>query len=84
MDVEKMLPDYFRRRFTVREETVYPNKKTGLMSKLLTDQTTLRRIALAVIEHGSEVRIFSPSVAVMRDVAVVVGDVTVVVSDLVT
>ncbi len=59
LDVEKMLPGFIRRKFTIRRETVHPNGGGGIVSKMLNDDTTLRRISLAVIEHGSEVVLLS-------------------------
>ncbi len=56
LDVEKMLPPFIRRKFTIRRESVFPNSGGGLVSRILNDDTTLRRISQAVIQHGSEAR----------------------------
>ena len=55
LDVEKMLPDIISRKFIQRQETVLPNKRKNICSKIFQDDNTLKRIAKAVIEKGNEV-----------------------------
>lgn len=55
LDVEKMLPDLISRKFIQRQETVFPNKKKNICSKVFQDDNTLKRIGKAVIEKGYEV-----------------------------
>ena len=40
LEVEKMLPDFIRRRVLVKEETLFPNKKKSIFSKVLNDDNT--------------------------------------------
>ena len=55
LDVEKMLPDFIRRRFIIRKESVRPNEKRNAILKFFLDDTTLKRIATAIIADGNEV-----------------------------
>ncbi len=55
LDVEKLLPEWIRRRFMVKEETVYPNKRIGILSRILNDNSTLNQLAQAVVAKGHEV-----------------------------
>lgn len=55
LDVEKMLPDFLRRKVIRRMETVYPNQKKNILSKVFQDDNTLKRIAKAIVEKGNEV-----------------------------
>ena len=54
LDVEKVLPDFLKRRFFIREESVYPNKSRNIFSKFLKDDSTLQRISKAVVAGGNE------------------------------
>ena len=40
LEVEKMLPDFMRRRVLVKQETLFPNKKKSIFSKVLNDDNT--------------------------------------------
>ncbi len=42
-------------RFVIRKETVLPNERTSILSRVLHDDNTLKRIAKAVVAHGNEV-----------------------------
>jgi hypothetical protein len=53
LDVERMLPDFIRRRFIVKQETLYPNRKRGILSKILHDDNTLSKITKGVIVADS-------------------------------
>ena len=55
LDVEKLLPDFIRRRIIIRKESVRPNEKRNPILKFLLDDTTLKRIASAVVVEGNEV-----------------------------
>ena len=55
LDVEKILPDFIRRRFIIRKESVRPNEKRNAILKFLKDDTTLKRIANAIVADGNEV-----------------------------
>ena len=55
LDVEKMLPDILRRKVIKRSETVFPNQKKNIFSKIFQDDNTLKRIARSVVEKGNEV-----------------------------
>ena len=55
LDVEKMLPDFLRRRFVVRQETVRPNKRSGFLTRFLNDANLLTRITKTVLADESEV-----------------------------
>lgn len=55
LDVEKLLPDFIRRRMVIRQETVYPNVKKNILAKIFYDDNTLRRIARTVAEEENEV-----------------------------
>ena len=57
LDVEKMLPDFIRRKFIIRKESVRPNEKRNAILKFFLDDTTLKRIASAVVADGNEVSI---------------------------
>ena len=50
-----MLPDFFARRFIVRKESVRPNQARNWLINFFSDDTTLKRIAAAVITDGHEV-----------------------------
>ena len=50
-----MLPDFIRRRFIIRKESVRPNEKRNPILKFFLDDTTLKRIASAVVADGNEV-----------------------------
>ena len=56
LDVEKLMPDFLRRKFMVQQETVLPNKRLGVLSSILNDNGTLNRISLSVVENGNQVR----------------------------
>ena len=55
LDVEKMLPDFIRRRFIIKKESLKPNEKRNTISKFFLDDTTLKRISNAVVADGNEV-----------------------------
>jgi len=55
LDVEKMLPDFWRRRFVVRQETVRPNKRFGFFTRFLNDANLLNRITKTVLAEENEV-----------------------------
>ena len=57
LDVEKMLPDFLRRRFIIRQENLFPNIKRNILSKILKDDNTVKRIARDVVEGGGETEI---------------------------
>ena len=40
LEVEKMMPDFMRRRVLVKQETLFPNKKKSIFSKVLNDDNT--------------------------------------------
>ena len=40
LEVEKMLPDFMKRRVLVKQETLFPNKKKSIFSKVLNDDNT--------------------------------------------
>ena len=40
LEVEKMLPDFVKRRVLVKQETLFPNKKKSIFSKVLNDDNT--------------------------------------------
>ena len=52
LDVERMLPDCIRRRFIVKQQTVYPNEKRGMVTKILREENTLNRITKGVVDDG--------------------------------
>ena len=56
LDVEKVLPDFFRRRLAVREQHIYPNrdKLRNRFSRFFQDSSTLKRISDAVVAGGNE------------------------------
>ena len=56
LDVEKMLPDFLRRKVIKRSETVFPNQKKNILAMIFQDDNTLKRIAKAVVEKGHEVK----------------------------
>ena len=49
LDVEKLLPDFIRRRFIVKKLSVYPRKKIGLLSILIGDANSLGKITKGVV-----------------------------------
>ena len=49
LDVERMLPDFIRRRFIVRQQSVYPRKKIGLLSIIAGDASSLAKITKGVV-----------------------------------
>ena len=53
LDVERILPDFIRRRFIVRKQTLYPNVKKGLFSRILRDDSTLGTITKGVVADVS-------------------------------
>ena len=55
LDVEKMLPDFIRRRFIIKKESLRPNQKRNTILKFFLDDTTLKRISNAVVADGNEV-----------------------------
>ena len=55
LDVERILPDFVRRRFIVRQETVLPNQSKSIFAKVFQDDNTLKRIAHTVVAKGNEV-----------------------------
>ena len=59
LDVEKMLPDFIRRRFIIKKESLRPNQKRNTILKFFLDDTTLKRISNAVVADGNEVLFFS-------------------------
>ena len=57
-----MLPDFIRRRFVIRKQTLYPNVKRGLFSRILSDGNTLATITKGVVaDASSQVCIFKIS-----------------------
>ncbi len=56
LDVERLLPDSIRRRFILKQETLYPNMRTGLLSKLVQDDKLLKMITETVLANRNEVR----------------------------
>jgi hypothetical protein len=54
LDVEKMIPAFIRRKIYKKQETVYPNQKTSLFTKVFNDDNTLKKIASAVKSEGME------------------------------
>ena len=56
LDVERILPDFIRRRFIVKEQTVYPNEKRSIVSTIFKEGNTLNRITKGVVQDiGSQV-----------------------------
>eukprot|EP00094_Tigriopus_californicus_P006606 TCALIF_06362-PA protein Name:"Similar to trpa-1 Transient receptor potential cation channel subfamily A member 1 homolog (Caenorhabditis elegans)" AED:0.12 eAED:0.12 QI:8/0.6/0.31/0.93/1/1/16/267/1355 len=54
LDVEKILPEFIRRRFIVRQEVVLPNQNKSIFAKIFHDDNTLKRIAFTVVAKGNE------------------------------
>ena len=48
-----MLPDFIRRRFVIRKQTLYPNVKRGMFSRILSDGNTLATITKGVVADAS-------------------------------
>ena len=59
LDVERMLPDCLRRRFVVRKETVWPNKRFRIWTQLLNDANLLTKITKTILADEQEVSYFS-------------------------
>ena len=58
LDVERILPDCIRRRFIVKQQTIYPNEKRGIVTNILAEGNTLTRITKGVVqEYNSQVYI---------------------------
>ena len=56
LDVERILPDCIRRRFIVKQQTIYPNEKRGIVTNILAEGNTLTRITKGVVqEYNSQV-----------------------------
>ena len=55
LNVEKMLPDFIRRRFIIRQETVWPNRRSKAWTKLLNDANLLTRITKTILAGEKEV-----------------------------
>jgi hypothetical protein len=53
--VEKMLPDFLRRRSVIRQETLWPNKRSRIWSKFLNDANLLTKIKTVFLANDSEV-----------------------------
>ena len=49
LDVERMLPDFIRRRFIVKKQTLYPNVRRSCFSGILRDEDDISEIAKAVL-----------------------------------
>ncbi len=49
-----MLPEFLRRKVFLRQETVYPNQKKSIISKVFNDDNNLKKIARTVKTEGME------------------------------
>ena len=49
LDVERMLPDFIRRRFIVKKQTLYPNVRRSCFSGILRDEDDISEIAKGVL-----------------------------------
>ena len=49
LDVERMLPDFIRRRFIVKKLSVFPRKKIGFLSVIAGDANSLGKITKGVV-----------------------------------
>lgn len=63
LDVERMLPDFIRRRFIVKQQTILPNqKKGGFLAKFLMNDNALNRITKGIRAGiSNEVSLFNLS-----------------------
>ena len=55
LDVERMLPDFLKKKFILRQQTVWPNKRFGIWTRFLNDANLLTRITKSVLEGEREV-----------------------------
>ena len=63
LDMERMLPNFIKRRYIIKEDEVYPNatKSALLNTYLLSDNDTLQRIVDSVVAKQTDVRLTSTS-----------------------
>ena len=55
LDVEKRLPEWLRRKLTIKGETLYPNKRRNPVAHIYYDGFTLQKIAKSVVDRTSQV-----------------------------
>ena len=56
LDMERMLPNYIKRRYIIKEEEVFPNApKSVLNTYMLSDNDTLQRIVDEVVAKQTDV-----------------------------
>jgi len=53
LDVERILPDCIRRRFILKQQTIYPNEKRGIFTNIFAEGNTLTRITKGVLQDIS-------------------------------
>ena len=59
LDMERMLPNFIKRRYIIKEEEVFPNApKSVLNTYMLSDNDTLQRIVDEVVAKQTDVSIF--------------------------
>ena len=59
LDMERMLPNFIKRRYIIKEDEVYPNEpKSVLNTYMLSDNDTLQRIVDEVVAKQTDVREF--------------------------
>ena len=53
LSIEKLLPMFLRKKWTIISETLEPNKQSNFLSALINNESTLKIIAERVVSHVS-------------------------------
>ena len=53
LNVEKLLPECLRKKWMIKTETLEPNKRSNILTRLLINENTMRSIARRVVSNSA-------------------------------